>query len=127
MEKRPITPVECRDTALALTFLILLIWLFTGQKAFVYGAMAFLLYAMILPKTLVLPARVWFGFSHLLGQVMSRVLLGIIFVLIVMPVAIFRKVIGKDSLSLRAWKKGDASAFVVRDHAYGKEDLTNQF
>ena len=127
MEKRPITPVECRDTALAVTFLILLIWLFTGHKVLVYAAMAFLLYAMLLPQTLVLPARVWFGFSHLLGQVMSRILLGIIFVLIVMPVAVFRKVLGKDSLSLRSWKKSEASAFVVRDHSYGKDDLTNQF
>jgi len=127
MSKRPISPVECRDTALALTFLILLVWLFSGRKILIYAAMAFLLYAMILPKTLAVPARIWFGLSHVLGQVMSKVLLGIIFILVVMPVALFRRLIGKDSLSLRAWRKSDASAFVVRDHTYGKEDLTNQF
>lgn len=127
MLKRSISPVECRDTALAITFLLLLIWFFSGQKVLIYAAMAFLLYAMLLPKTLTLPARLWFGLSHILGQVMSRVLLGIIFFLVVMPMALFRRLIGKDSLSLRAWRKSDASAFVVRDHAYSKEDLTNQF
>jgi hypothetical protein len=127
MQKDPITPVQCRDTALAVIFLLLLIWFFTREVYLVYAAGAFSLYAMLLPKTLVPLARAWFGLSHILGQVMSKVLLSVIYLLIVVPIALARRVIGKDSLRLRRWKKGQDSAFVVRDHMYAKEDLSNLF
>ncbi|MDR0339174.1 MAG: SxtJ family membrane protein [Desulfovibrio sp.] len=127
MHKDEITPVQCRDTALAVIFLLLLIWFFTREVYLVYAAGAFTLYAMLLPKTLKPLAGLWFGFSHVLGQVMSRVLLGVIYLFIVMPVALVRKIAGKDSMRLRGWRKGDGSAFVSRDHLYVKEDLNNLF
>ncbi|MDL2216578.1 SxtJ family membrane protein [Desulfovibrio sp. OttesenSCG-928-M14] len=127
MKKDPITPIQCRDTALAVIFLLLLIWFFIRENYLVYAAGAFTLYAMLLPKTLSPLARAWFGFSHILGQIMSRVLLGLIYILLVLPIALLRKAMGKDSLRLRGWKKGDESAFVVRNHQYGKEDLSHLF
>lgn len=127
MQKEAISPVQCRDTALAVIFLLLLIWFFTREVYLVYAAGAFTLYAMLLPKTLSPLARAWFGFSHILGQVMSKVLLSVIYLLIVMPIALVRKILGKDSMRLKGWKKGTESAFVVRDHLYVKEDLQNLF
>ena len=34
-----ITPIQCRDTALALIFLALLVWLFTSNAGFAYAGM----------------------------------------------------------------------------------------
>ncbi|MDL2272756.1 SxtJ family membrane protein [Desulfovibrio sp. OttesenSCG-928-I05] len=127
MQKEPITPIQCRDTALAIIFLLLLIWFFTREVGLVYATGAFTLYAMLLPKTLSPLARAWYGFSHILGQVMSRVLLSVIYVCIVMPIALVRKCMGKDSMRLKSWKKDADSVFVVRDHLYGKDDLSNLF
>ncbi len=121
------TPLQCRDTALAVFFLLLLIWFFSKNTNFVYAAGGFALYAMILPNSLSPVARLWFGLSHVMGGVMSRVLLGLLFLCLVVPVSFVRKCMGKDSLRLRLWKKSEESAYVVREHTYTKEDLKNVF
>lgn len=112
---------------MAVIFLLFLIWFFVRDVTFIYAAGAFTLYAMLLPKTLVPLARVWFGLSHVLGQVMSRVLLGLVYCLLVLPVSLVRKLLGKDSMRLKGWKRSDASAFVQREHLYVKDDLNNLF
>ena len=69
----------------------------------------------------------WYGFSRLLGKIMSSFLLGLIFVLVVTPVGFIRRLFGKDDLSLRKFGKSRKSVFVDRDYEYGKEDLINMF
>mgnify|MGYP003587628229 CR=1 FL=1 len=121
------TPIQCRDTALALIFLLLLIWFFTGSPYLIYAAMGLLLLAMIAPAALDWPARLWFGLSHILGQAMSRVLLGAIYLIFLMPVALVRRMLGKDAMRFKLWRRGTGSGFVERDHLFRKEDLQNPF
>ncbi len=131
MFKQNITPIQCRDTALAFAFLSLLIWIFTKEVNFIYATMFIVLWAMIWPSSWKLPARLWFGFSHVLGFFMSKVLLSIIYILILMPVAIVRHMLGKDSLGLKKFtgtaEAKKTSAFVVREHTFTKEDLENPY
>ena len=89
--------------------------------------MALLLLAMIAPSAMDWPARLWFGLSHALGQVMSRVLLAAIYLVFLLPVAAIRRMIGKDSMRVGLWKRGPGSSFVKRDHLFRKEDLQNPF
>ena len=124
---KKITSLQCRDTCLALTFLLLLIWLFTKNAYLVYAAMLLLLIGMVIPISMKPLAWAWFGLSHLLGQVMSRVLLGIVYVLLVLPMGIIRRLLGKDSLRLKLWKHDDASCFVERPHVFAAEDLKNPY
>jgi len=124
---KKITQLECRDTCLALTFLLLLIWLFTKIAYLVYAAMLLLLIGMVIPVSMKPLAWAWFGLSHLLGQVMSRVLLGIVYLLLVLPVGLIRRLLGKDPLRLKLWKQNDASCFVERMHVFTAEDLKNPY
>jgi energy-coupling factor transporter transmembrane protein EcfT len=124
---KKITPLQGRDTCLALTFLLLLIWFFTRNAYLVYAAMLFLLVGMAVPVAMKPLAWVWFGFSHLLGQFMSRVLLSIVYLLFVLPMGLVRRVLGKDSLRLKLWKQGDASCFVERGHVFTADDLKNPY
>lgn len=121
-----ITPTQCRDTALALAFLAMLIWYFTREAAFAYTTMAVLLLAMLWPSSMIWPARLWYGLAHALGAVMSRILLSVIYLTIVLPVALLRRLIGKDSMRLRAWR-GKGTAFVTRGHTFVKDDLANPY
>ena len=121
-----ITPTQCRDTALALAFLAMLIWYFTREAAYAYATMAVLLLAMVWPSSMTWPARLWFGLAHAMGAVMSRVLLTVIYIVIVLPVALLRRLLGKDSMRVRAWR-GQGSAFVSRGHTFVKEDLANPY
>ena len=127
MNSRKATPLQCRDTCLALSFLLLLIWFFTKNAHMVYAAMALLLLGMVFPRAMQAPARAWFGLSHLLGQVTSRLLFGIIWLLLVLPVGLIRRMLGKDALRLTLWKQGDASCFVTRAHVFRAEDLKNPY
>ena len=124
---KKITPLEYRDACLALTFLLLLIWLFTKNAYLVYAAMLLLLIGMVIPVSMKPLAWAWFGLSQLLGQVMSRVLLGIVYLLLVLPMGRIRRLLGKDALRLKLWKQGTASCFVERTHVFTVEDLKNPY
>ena len=54
-------------------------------------------------------------------------LLTVIYFVIVLPVALFRKAGGNDTLKLRQFKKSNLSALIVRDHEFTREDMANPF
>ena len=54
---------------------------------------------------------IWFGISNIMGTVMSKVVLTVIFLALVTPVAILRRIYGADSLQLKKWKKSTHSVF----------------
>ncbi|MCR5562657.1 MAG: hypothetical protein K6F46_04685 [Desulfovibrio sp.] len=125
------SPLQCRDTALALVFLLLIVWLFTKNAAWAYAGMGLCLLAMLWPSSMKPLAKCWFGLSLMLGAVMSRVLLTLIYLLLVLPVALFRRLIGKDAMRLRQYGRRDdavqTSAFVEREHTYCAEDLRRPY
>ncbi len=127
MLQQKISPIQCRDTALAFAFLSLLIWFFTEHSGWIYATMAIVLFAMIWPKGMQWPARLWFGFSHVLGSFMSKILLTIIYGAILLPVALFRRLVKKDAMGMRQYRSGNASAFVEREHTFTKSDLDNPY
>ena len=63
----------------------------------------------------------------MLGNVMSRVLLTVVWLALVVPVGLARRMLGKDAMRLKEWRSGDDSVFVARDHKYGPEDLQNPY
>ena len=69
----------------------------------------------------------WMAFAEILGMINIRILLGILFVLLVVPVGIWRRWIGIDHLRLRQFKKGRGSVMENRDHEYTREDLLHTF
>lgn len=122
-----ITAIQQRDTCLAISFLLLLIWLFTKTVLFVYLAMALMLLGMLWPSSMRPLAFAWFGLATVLGHIVSSVLLTIIWAVLVLPVGFVRRAMGRDSLRLKEWHKGQGSCFVVRDHTYTANDLKNPY
>lgn len=62
----------------------------------------------------------WTKLAELIGSVVSRVLLALVFFLVLTPMALFRRAIGSDPLSL---KKPKNSTWVGRDHTFTASDL----
>lgn len=124
---KSITGYQERDTCMALVFLLLLIWFFYRQAALVYASMALLLLGMIWPAAMRPLAFVWYGLAMLMGKVVSSILLGIVWLVLVVPVGLARRFMGKDSLRLKQWRDGSPSAFVVRDHVYEAADMKNPY
>ena len=116
-----------KDTGLALV-LILLIVLYIRQPGWlVLFAMAALVLTMVWPPVFTPLAKIWFGFSHFLGTIVSKIILSLVFFLIVTPMGLIRKAFGADPMKAKLWKKGEGSVLVDRDHLYTKEDIEKPY
>jgi len=120
---KTISTDQAKDTGMVMVLICLLIAFFAGMHFFYVPAIGLLLVNMIWPNLFRPVAKIWLGFSNLLGLVMSRIILSIIFLILVLPVGLFRRAIGKDSLQLKKWKKDHASVFKTRDHEFTSEDI----
>ena len=115
------------DTGLAI-LLILLIITFVGNNLFFVKLMLpVLLITMIYPKLLYPFAVVWFSLSKILGTLLSKIILSVIFVIMVIPIGFFRKMLGKDNLKLREFKKDQTSVFIDRNYLFSAKDLEKPF
>jgi len=121
------TKNECRDTGMAMVLLALLVFAYRRSEAALMATFVLHLLNMTVPQVFKPVAVVWLGFSHLLGAVVSRVMLTVIFLAVVSPIGLLRKVMGKDSLRLRAFKASNDSVMVKRDHAFVGKDLEQPY
>lgn len=118
---------QSRDSGLALVLIsLILAWGFSA-RFFLLLAIGLLVVTMTAPGLFRLFAKVWFGLSHALGTVVSRVLLTILFYAMVTPVGIIRRLLGKDAMQLKLWKASRASVFQTRDHQFTSQDLDHPY
>jgi hypothetical protein len=61
-------------------------------------AAVLLLPALVYPQSLYWPNKGWMMLGHVLGWVNTRIILGVIFYLVVTPIGIFRRWLGKDPM-----------------------------
>ena len=64
-------------------------------------AIFFLILGLINSKVLTPFNKLWFKFGLLLGKIISPIIMGIIFFLVVTPIAFIMRIIGKDLLNLK--------------------------
>ena len=123
------TKEQCKDTGMAMVLILLIVALWKHQNALTYIKIAtgVLVLDMIYPPLFKPFAIVWFGFSHLLGMVMSRVILSLVFFAIVMPIGVLRRLMGKDSLQLKTFKAATTSVMTIRNHTFTAADLEKPY
>lgn len=124
---KKITRDQAKDTGMAMVFICLLIGCFGQKQLFVALSIPLLLINMIWPTVYKPVAKLWLGLSHLLGTIVSKIILTAIFFVLVTPVGFIRRIFGADSLQLRKWKKGRSSVFRVRQHKFKPEDIRQPY
>ena len=124
---KKMTKDQSRDTGMAMVLLLLLIYLKTRREGLVYAAMILHVLNMILPRVYAPAAVLWLGLSHVLGTIMSKILLSILFFGLVTPIGVLRRLFGKDSLKLRAFKANEESAMSVRNHLFVGHDIERPY
>lgn len=82
---------------------------------------------LIMPVLFKPLAFLWFGLAKILSFITSYILLGLLFYLLVTPVGLFRRVLGKDSLRLKDFKRSSGSVMQDRKHTFSASDLKNPF
>ncbi len=116
-----LTTAQCRDAALALVLLLLVVAHFAEWFELVLVAIIVLVAAMLVPGLFRPYAFLWWRLAEGLATVSSKVLLTVIYVLVVMPVGLIRRVFGADPMRLRSWG-GSGSVLVERDTPFVPED-----
>jgi hypothetical protein len=122
-----ITKKQSTDSGMALVLISLIVYLVWKVDAALYCAVVFLVINMTVPTVFKPFAWLWFGLSTLIGTVMSKILLSIVFITIVTPIGLLRRLLGKDSLQLKNFKKSKDSVFLSRDHKYTENDIAKPF
>ena len=117
-----LSKAQCRDAALALVLILLLVAHFAERLDFVAPAIVVLVLALLVPGLFRPYAFVWWGLARVLATVGSKVLLTLIFMLVVTPVGLLRRLFGADPMRARSWR-GEGSVFVERQGAFDGKDL----
>jgi len=122
-----ITKKQCMEFGQVATLAALLLALHYKSDHWVVAAAVLIFFTIILPITFYPFAVVWFNLAELLSLVSPAVILAIIFFLIVTPVGLLRRLLKKDSLRLKEFKKDRRSVMVDRNHLYTESDLLHTF
>lgn len=125
--KTSFTNKEHIDSALALIAILLIAGVFSHSMLVVELSIGLIFLALIAPVLYYPVSFIWLNLSHLLGRVSSFVLLTVIFLLIVTPVGVFRRLLGKDRLRLSQFKRATSSVFEERNHHFVKDDILHPY
>ena len=121
--KSTFTKKENTDSGLALLLLTILTGLFLHSNILFRISVAEIILLMAAPVLFYPFTIVWLNLSYLMGVIMSKIIHPVVYYLLVVPMGIFRKMTGKDSLKLKRFKKDENSEFIVRNHDYTKSDF----
>ena len=116
-----------KDAGMALCLLCFLFGSGLHLRWLELTAMGVLFVDMIAPVVFRPFAVVWFGLSAGIGALGSSLVLSLLFFLVVTPVALVRRWMGKDSMNVRRWRRGRNTVFVERDHVFTRRDIERPY
>ena len=114
-----------------LVFLAAGIWMVSGSHSegwlFLAGSVILFVVTLARPSILGPLNRAWAKLGLLLGQVFNPILLGVVFFLVVTPMAVIRRLLGKDSLRLKS--KPSLESYWIDRNPLGPKpsSMTRQF
>ncbi len=78
-------------------------WKQWGGQAFVASSIAicFMAFTIIAPQALASLNRLWFSLGMLLGKIVSPIILGIIFFILITPTSLVMRLFGRDELKIK--------------------------
>ena len=99
----------------------------SASWSYVFGltSLLFLIVSAVKAEILLPLNKLWMRFGHLLGMIVSPIVLGIIFFGLFMPIAIVMRLSGRDELRLKFIKK--SSHWIPRNDPLKSESFKQQF
>ena len=124
---KSITRRQNTEVGVLCAIALFLLFHFQGHRVYLLTGLAVLVFILILPIIFKPLAVLWFGFSRLLASFLPLVLLTVLFYVLVTPVGLFRKFLGKDTLKLKEFKKDEKSVLVETRKSFTKKDFERAF
>ena len=123
---------DLKNFGFTIGFILLIIgvFLFVREKdSFIYFfsiGLIFIGLGIINPIVLKPAYKIWMTFAVIIGWVMTRVILSVLFYLIISTIGIFARLVGKDFLNLKS--KNKESYWNIRNKEYElNQDYEKQF
>lgn len=110
------------ETSLVLTTGFLVLYFVFSIQWFLYMAVAIGLVGIFVKPLAKIIAIGWFKLADILNFVMSKVILGTVFYVILVPIAFFYRLFKKDKLQIR---KAGITTWHNREYTYQEKDLKN--
>jgi hypothetical protein len=108
------------ETIIVLVLALIVIYWFVGNRYLLWGAFALGAIGVFIPWLAGKIHWAWMKLAHVLGYVMSKVMLTLVYVLVVVPMGIF----SRKKITMQLKPTGN-SYFRERNYTYKKEDLEN--
>jgi hypothetical protein len=124
---RQFSAKKLSDAGMAFILLSLLTGYFLRMELFYLVAMIATIANMINPKFFYPFAVVWYPFSRFLGHIMSTLILSLVYIILVIPMGIFRRLTGSTKSEFTKFHKSDRGAMHVRDHTFTATDLSHPY
>ena len=106
------------------------LFLLRGREYYPYFlvlSFSFLFSGLVAPRLLKPVQKIWMTLAVSISWVMTRVILSLLFYLVVTPIGILAKMIGKDFLDLK-FNRNTKSYWIARKQAnFDKRNYENQF
>jgi hypothetical protein len=125
--KKSISNKNLIDSGMILIITLLIFSIILKNIYLIYVGIIFLIINMTIPIFFYPFAFIWFGLSLCLSKITSNIVLSIIYILILTPVGLLRRIIGKDNLQLKKFKKSKDSNLITRDHRFLRQDLEKPY
>ena len=110
------------ETLLVLTGALIIVYWFLPKKIFLLIALIFIGIGVVSPFLSAKISWVWLKFAELLGSVMSKIILSIVYFVVLVPIALLHRVIKKNPLNL---KRQEGSYYTERNKKYSPKEIEN--
>ena len=118
---------QCSEFGQVAVLVCIFLALYQKNDHYIRPAFLILIITILFPYFFYPVAVVWFGLSTVMGKLSSYVILSILFILLVIPMGLIRKISGRDILKLKQFKKSRQSVMTERNHLFVSDDLINTF
>ena len=118
---------QCSEFGQVAVLICIFLALYQKNDHYIPPAFLILVITILFPYFFYPVAVFWFGLSTILGKISSFIILSVLFIILVIPMGLFRKISGRDILKLKQFKKSRNSVMTERNHLFGSDDLVNTF
>jgi len=108
------------------SLIFLILYLYLSNYFFLTTSVIFLFLSFFYSGSLQPLNKSWFKLGILLGNIISPIVLGFIFFLLITPISVIGKIFKRDHLKINL-DKNIKTYWIRRDNSFAKEDFNNQF
>lgn len=124
---RTLSMAQLYGSGLAFILILLILFVFSKINLLLYGAIAVTILLMISPAPFKYFAYIWLAFGELLGLVIGRLILSVIYSVLVVPIGLLKRKSLRSNMHLSLFKKDTNSVFKERNHTFSENDFYKPF